>query len=1077
MMKHQGVVRVTVSCALLGLLAATAPAANLTWNGGVSGDWQDGGSGWLDGASPANWNNATPDAAIFDGATTLSPTVNAGGITVGDMVFSNGNYSFSGGTLTLSSGNMQVGSSLTATFNQALTGSVGLTKSGPGTLTLVGTNKNYSGTTTINGGAIQIGGVTNGTMGASLSGNVTLDGGALHTLFSANSTLNYALNIGASGGEIRNLGTDSQRATLAASKVTGSGTLTLSFGSSDTRIPVNSQSGFSGKWVVDSGGSFNRYADIQLNVNLGSGTGDDFLTLQNNGKILHRGGTLGSATQGITLGGGTSRVSIAGGVTVNIAGKLSGSSTNPLDIELGTSTSTGILANTANSFLGDAQLTGAGFVLLGASGVLPDDGGTVNVTNGATLDLNSYNEVIGGLTGNGKVDNRVASSAATLGIGGNNSNTLFAGTTTNSASGSSLQLVKVGTGTLTLSGAGIGHGGGTIISNGAIEISAAGAGRLGATSGSAVTLNGGTLQGNFLVNATVGNTITVGSLGGTLRNIGNDTQRWQFAANQLQGTGTLTLAFGSQNTRFTMSAAQDNFAGKWVLDSGGNQNRIADIFASTILGGASGADALTLLNYGSLALRDGVTLGSSTQGIYLGTGQAKIIATGGSTAVLAGAISGPVTNTVRLDTENSSSLLILSNSGNSWLGETTVAGPGVVRLGAAGVLPDNGGNILLNSGATLDLNGYDEALGGLFGAGRVDNRAAGVPVVLTVGGNNNSPTFSGSLTNSGAGSSLSLVKVGTGIQTLSGTNILGGFVRVEAGTLALSSAANLADATSITVNAGATILVIGRSDGSLNVGAAQVLTGDGAVIGIVSNRGVVAPAGLLMQTGNYVQAASGALRFTITGSASHDALRTSGAATLDGTLDVTSASYTPVAGDAFPIFRSASRNGSFATTNLPALSSGLGWVVSYLSTGVVLAVTGAPPATGYDGWAGGITNGLTNYNESATGDGYPNLLKYATGSSPTNSDTLAKLSATQSGGTLSLTFNRNTNAVDVVLVVQAAESVVDGAAWTGIATNIGGIWLTPGVNETGVGTPVQVTVPDSVSGATNRFLRLDVTRP
>ena len=40
------------------------------------------------------------------------------------------------------------------------------------------------------------------------------------------------------------------------------------------------------------------------------------MTLQNNGKILHRGGTLGSASQGITLGSGTGRISVAGGVTV-----------------------------------------------------------------------------------------------------------------------------------------------------------------------------------------------------------------------------------------------------------------------------------------------------------------------------------------------------------------------------------------------------------------------------------------------------------------------------------------------------------------------------------------------------------------------------------------------------------------------------------------------------------------------------------------------------------------------------------------------------------------------------------------
>ncbi|MFH0879663.1 MAG: choice-of-anchor Q domain-containing protein [Lentisphaerota bacterium] len=45
---------------------------------------------------------------------------------------------------------------------------------------------------------------------------------------------------------------------------------------------------------------------------------------------------------------------------------------------------------------------------------------------------------------------------------------------------------------------------------------------------------------------------------------------------------------------------------------------------------------------------------------------------------------------------------------------------------------------------------------------------------------------------------------------------------------------------------------------------------------------------------------------------------------------------------------------------------------------------GAYEMQGYWAWVGAITNGLTNYNDCATGDGYPNLLKYATGSCPTN---------------------------------------------------------------------------------------------
>ena len=132
---------------------------------------------------------------------------------------------------------------------------------------------------------------------------------------------------------------------------------------------------------------------------------------------------------------------------------------------------------------------------------------------------------------------------------------------------------------------------------------------------------------------------------------------------------------------------------------------------------------------------------------------------------------------------------------------------------------------------------------------------------------------------------------------------------------------------------------------------------------------------------------------------------------------------------------------------------------------------------GYWAWAGAITNGLTNFGDCATGDGYPNLLKFATGSSPTNSDALARMGGVQTNGVLMLQFNRNTNAADTTLIVEAANSVSNGSSWSGIATNINGSWGgATNVAEVGTTSPVSVTVADS-SPATNRFLRLRVSRP
>jgi hypothetical protein len=133
---------------------------------------------------------------------------------------------------------------------------------------------------------------------------------------------------------------------------------------------------------------------------------------------------------------------------------------------------------------------------------------------------------------------------------------------------------------------------------------------------------------------------------------------------------------------------------------------------------------------------------------------------------------------------------------------------------------------------------------------------------------------------------------------------------------------------------------------------------------------------------------------------------------------------------------------------------------------------------GYWVWTGAITNGLTNLTDSATGDGYANLLKYATGSSPTNSDTLPALNGDTSTGLFALRFNRNTNASDITLIAEGSTDVTNNAPWNGIATNILGSWGgATNMIETGTATPVTVTIADTAPAATNRFLRIRVTRP
>lgn len=130
---------------------------------------------------------------------------------------------------------------------------------------------------------------------------------------------------------------------------------------------------------------------------------------------------------------------------------------------------------------------------------------------------------------------------------------------------------------------------------------------------------------------------------------------------------------------------------------------------------------------------------------------------------------------------------------------------------------------------------------------------------------------------------------------------------------------------------------------------------------------------------------------------------------------------------------------------------------------------------GYAGYAAQIPDaGQRDPLDDPDGDGYANLLEYATGASPTNADALARLTGTLADGSLHLRFGRNTNAIDATLIVEGANDLTNGTPWLGVATNANGSWggLT-NVNESGA-SPASVDLQDL---ATNRFLRLRVLRP
>jgi autotransporter-associated beta strand protein len=166
---------------------------------------------------------------------------------------------------------------------------------------------------------------------------------------------------------------------------------------------------------------------------------------------------------------------------------------------------------------------------------------------------------------------------------------------------------------------------------------------------------------------------------------------------------------------------------------------------------------------------------------------------------------------------------------NGYSGGTTI-NAGTLRLAAPAALP-LGGNVTVNNGGLLDLSGQPATVGSLSGAGTVDNTAA-ASVMLTVGYNNSSSTFSGVLQNTGG--SMSVTKVGSGNFTLGAANNYSGTTNVQSGVLSLGAIGAVTGPVSVT---GGTLdasalpqsiysVSIG-SFGSLNLAASNLITSTG----------------------------------------------------------------------------------------------------------------------------------------------------------------------------------------------------------------------------------------------------------
>lgn len=412
-------------------------------------------------------------------------------------------------------------------------------------------------------------------------------------------------------------------------------------------------------------------------------------------------------------------VNTGGTVTGTVAGNIGetgGSRALTINSSTGILEGGTIVLSGNNTFTGGISLT-AGTLRLGSAGALNASGvNLLNFTNSTTTKkvvLNGFSATVAGLAQVNATDSVTIENASATPVSltlANTADVSFRGVLADGTGGGALTLVKNGTGIQALTGTTSTYTGGTVLNAGILRIS--GDGSLGAVPGAAdadnLTFNGGTLQFSFAgsqASPSLASTrgITLLSGGGTLDTASYST----YYAGAITGAGNLTKN------------------GTGLL----------------ILAGASDYSGETVVNTGTLEIRNALALGS----------------TAGRTRLLSGArldLSGDIT----VSGETLLTPYLASVSGNNtWTGTVQ----GVV-----------GSTLIFEAAAGAQLN-----VSGAVNAADIEGSAHSVTLTGSGVG-----VLSGNFSNS-----LSLTKSGTGSWTLSGNNTFVNGIAHTQGELILGS--------------------------------------------------------------------------------------------------------------------------------------------------------------------------------------------------------------------------------------------------------------------------------------------------
>ncbi|MBS0626073.1 MAG: autotransporter-associated beta strand repeat-containing protein [Verrucomicrobia bacterium] len=744
----------------LGNSADHSYTANLSGTGGLTKQGSGaqtfaGGSGSYGGSTTVNGgilrvggNGAYPSGTALTLANTSGVAFDVNGFsqTVGSLA----GGGLLGGDVTLGSGTLIFGNASNLTFAGAISGTGGLTKQGSGTQLFTNMNKTYGGTTAITGGTLQAGNAS----AFSSSSMVNLSGGTTLDLNNFDQTIG---GLAGSGNVTMGSGSltfgDSSNQTYGG-VISGSGNLTKQGSGTET---LSNTSNYNGSTTINVGilqlGTTNALpTTTTLTLANTAGVALDLNGNNQTVAILSGGGTTGgnvtSGSGGVLTFGNAVNQTFAGAVTGSAGLTKQGSSTQ-------------LFTNTNNNYSGTTTIN-VGILQAGAANVFSANSAvTMANTAGVSLDLNNFDQSIGGLDGGGTTGGTVTAGNGVLSFG-DSSNHSFAGQIT-----ANNGIIKKGAGIQALTNPNT-YGGSTTINAGILRSGAANAIPsttsliLANTTGAAFDLNGFsqtvvTLSGG----GSSGGNITLGS--GTLT-FGNGTN--QTFGGSITGSGGLTKqGTGTQ----TISNTNTNYSGLTTITTGILQAGAANAFSSNSAVSLANTAGVALDLNGFSQIIGGLSGGGTTGGnVTLNGGTLTF---GNSSSVtFAGVIQG-----AGGIVKQGSGTETLTNT-NTYGGFTTING-GIIQKGSASAIPSGTSLILANtSGVAFDLNGFDQTVVVLSGGGGSGGNVTLGSGTLTFGDATNQ-SFGGAI--SGAGG---LVKQGVGTQTFTnGNNNYNGSTTINAG--------------------------------------------------------------------------------------------------------------------------------------------------------------------------------------------------------------------------------------------------------------------------------------------------------